>query len=102
MKFEEIEKVALGLNYPCVAFKGINDYYVNGVEFEEANDNSALFAQIKQKIANDDERCKRGYRNYGMLIAIIFKEKPNDLLTQKLQDATFEIYNLPKNPYIAL
>ena len=38
----EIEKVAMGMECPVCAFKGLNDYYERGVEFEEAKEGSLL------------------------------------------------------------
>src|SRR5690606_10129572 len=43
----EIEKVALGLNYPFVAFKKINQFYTDGIDAEVANDTSKLFRKVK-------------------------------------------------------
>ncbi len=97
----EIEKVALGLNFKMVAFKGINDVYLSGVEYEKTSENGPLQKKIKRKICIANFLSKIGLNNYGMLAAIIFKKMPSKKLLQKLIDDGFEIVYLPENPYIS-
>lgn len=54
----EIEKVAVAMNFKAVAFKGINDYYQPGVEYEKATNNSKLFKKIKRKISLQNWQCR--------------------------------------------
>ena len=47
----EMEKVALGLNLPHVVFKGLNDYYIKGGEYEPADARkSSLFKRMRSEI----------------------------------------------------
>lgn len=96
----EIEKVALGLNYSMVAFKGINDAYFEGVEYEKLSSNGPLLKKVRKQIKKADMRCKFGLADYGVLSAIIFKTKPSDELLLGLTKGGYEIINLPKNPFI--
>ncbi len=96
----EFEKVALGINLPLVAFKGMNDYYEEGVEFEIANESSSLFKKIKTGIEKADKNCKNSFSNYGLLVSIIFKETPNIKTLEDLKNIGFEIKELPRNPYM--
>ena len=96
----EIEKVALGLNLDLVSFKGLNDYYEEGVEFEEQDELSELFKRVKTNIAEKDKRTRKGLQQAGMLISIIFKTPPSKDCLTSLEQMGFKIRKLPKNPYI--
>lgn len=97
----EIEKVALGLNYKMVAFKGINDAYLQGVEYEKISDNGPLQKKVKALINVENFLCKLGLMDYGIIAAIIFKREPSKELLQKLSEVGYEIIQLPENPHIS-
>ncbi len=96
----EIEKMALGLNYDLVAFKGLNDSYIEGVENELVSENGALFKNVKKNIAYLDNLSKKGKKRHGLLTAIIFKEMPDEKCISEMKTAEFKITKLTKNPYI--
>ena len=96
----EIEKVALGLNYKMVAFKGINDAYTKGVENEKLSVNGPLQKAIKKSISIKNLLVKIGFTDYYLLTAIIFKQEPSKNLLHNLSINGFKIVNLPDNPYI--
>lgn len=96
----EIEKVALGLNYDAVAFKGTNDTYIPGVEDEKLNANSELLNQIKRAIDKENNNVFKGKRNWGLLTAIIFKNMPSDETIKALREAGFSFNILSKNPHL--
>ncbi len=97
----DIEKVALGLNLPVVAFKGLNDWYLKGVEFEPATKTSALFRTIQRRIAAEDRRSRRGLSMAApiLLVACIMKEPLSEVLRSMLGGAGFKVVDLPPNPY---
>ena len=97
----EMEKVALGLNFGTVAFKGLNDAYFPGVEFEKLADNGPTKKKVKALIGLNNLLCKIGIANHSILAAVIFKNTPGKTLQKKLKDSGFKIVHLPKNPYIA-
>lgn len=97
----EIEKVALGLNHKMVAFKGINDAYLQGVEYEKISDNGPLQKKVKALINVENFLCKLGLMDYGIIAAIIFKREPSKELLQKLSEVGYEIIQLPENPHIS-
>lgn len=97
----EIEKVALGLNYRQVAFKGINDAYFPGVEHEKLAGKGPLQKKTTRLIATLDFLCKLGLTDYGLLVSIIFKNEISNPLRQKLIDDGYQIVRLPDNPYIS-
>ena len=98
----EIEKVAAGLDLPAVAFKGLNDWYVKGVEFETAAEGAPLFGQVRRQIAAADRRCRRGLSlsTPVLLVACILKTSPSDALKTALAAADYRVVELPRNPYI--
>ena len=95
----EVEKVALGLNYKVVAFKGINDGYFPGVEYEKLSENGPLQKKVKRVIKIANLFCKLGLMDYQILTAIIFKRKPSEGLLHQLAIEGFEIILLPDNPH---
>ena len=96
----EIVKVALGMNLKTIAFKGINDKYCEGVEFERISTKSKLFLRIKLFITLFDLLTKLKLRQPSLLTAIIFKEAPSNDTIQKLKEVGYLVQDLPKNPYI--
>lgn len=100
MSRREVEKVALGLNYPLVAFKGINDAFLPGVEKERISDNGILKKNINLLINTANLLCKMKLMDYTNLTTIIFKEHPSSELIDALTNDGYDIIYLPKNPYI--
>ena len=96
----EIEKVALGLNLDAMAIKGMNDFYLEGVEYEEVLNNGPLFQQVKKHIEELDKTCSRKPEHYGLLVAIIFKKLPSARCLDLLHQNQFDVTVLEKNPYI--
>lgn len=97
----EIEKVALGLNYRIVAFKGINDAYFVGVEYEKLSEQGPLQKKVRLLISIANNLCKIGVMDYGIIAAMIFKKEPSKELLQQLAKNSYEIIHLPDNPYIS-
>jgi len=93
----EIEKIALGLNLPCVAFKTINDYYRDnlGIEFKEKDD--PILNKIKRQIALRDFLWKFRFFPPTYLVTIIFKA---DIKAELLNSEGYEIIELIRNPHL--
>lgn len=98
----EMEKVALGMALRTVAFKGVNDYYLPGVEFEPADPASALFRRVSAKIARYDFLCRLGINQPSLLAAIIFKESPSGGVKDVLRRQGYDVADLPENPAAAV
>jgi ubiquinone/menaquinone biosynthesis C-methylase UbiE len=96
----EMEKIAIGLQLPAVAFYYFNDYYEKGVEFEMQSSESGLFKKVKWKIKLSNFKCRLGLSTYGNLIVILFKEKPTSLVSRELKEAGFEVIDVPVNPHL--
>jgi ubiquinone/menaquinone biosynthesis C-methylase UbiE len=97
----EIEKVALGLNLPQFAIKGLNDHYVQGCEFEPADESrSEIFRQLVQKIREKDRLCREGVGDYNMIMAGLFARPMRAETRAKFEASGWEVIDLPANPYI--
>lgn len=96
----ELEKMAIALNLPYIAFKGINDVYIPNIEFEDKNKNLPLFRRLKRDINILNILCLLGFARSNIVCGIIFKEKPSPDLLEALRTDGFCVKTLPKNPYI--
>ncbi|WP_248896706.1 class I SAM-dependent methyltransferase [Haloplanus halobius] len=96
----EMEKAALGLNYDTVAFKGINDVYVSGVEDEQLSEDGPLQRKVRRWLTIKGLLCRFGFMNHSLLTAAIFKSEPPEPVRNGLSEADYDIVDLPDNPYI--
>ncbi|MFQ3548796.1 MAG: class I SAM-dependent methyltransferase [Armatimonadota bacterium] len=97
----EMEKIGIVQNMNSVAFKGLNDYYIKGIEFEPADrKKSKIFDKTCKMISKMDKQCKLGFADYGLLMAALFKNPIDDNTKKLLIDNNWTIVELPKNPYI--
>jgi SAM-dependent methyltransferase len=94
----ELVKVCLGLDFPYIAFKGLNDCYFKGVELEKIADNGPLFKKVKKQIRRLDMRCSLGINGHGLLAAVIFKNAPSQDCMERLRVTGYEVLKLPRNP----
>lgn len=95
----ELEKVALSLNLRYIAFRGINDSYIEGVEFEKMSQDSKLFKLIRYKIFLRDLLVKLRIIDSDLLTVVLFKQAPDAKLLDRLKCDGFDITVLPENPY---
>ena len=95
----EMEKVALGLNLPALAIKGVNDHYVDGCEFEPASWTNPTYLKIRLKCALKDLFSRTFIYDHNILMVILFKEEPDESRTRALKSAGWEVVQLPRNPY---
>lgn len=93
----EIEKIALGLNLPHVAFNYLNDYYRDGLGIEYKEKDDKVLNKIKSQILLRDLLWKFRLFPPTFLISIIFKI---DINPKFLVDEGYEIIRLTTNPYL--
>jgi ubiquinone/menaquinone biosynthesis C-methylase UbiE len=98
----ELEKLAHGLGLSGFAYKGFNDVYVAGCEFEKAIPGNPIFDKISNDIAQGDELCLKypAYQQPNMVSVILFKEPPAPDLQHELTVAGYTLPNIQKNPFI--
>ena len=97
----DMEKIAMGMNLPAIAFKGINtNYYDPNIANEKADDSSNAFKKLMSKISRDNFLAKWGILPYQSLCAVIFKAIPDNEIINKMKSDGFLYYEFPKNPYL--
>jgi ubiquinone/menaquinone biosynthesis C-methylase UbiE len=97
----ETEKLAMGLNLPAVAFKGINNHYFDiKTASQIADENSAGFRKIIAKRKYDDLLARLSLMPHQLLCAVIFKTLPELETIQALKKEGFRYYAFPPNPYL--
>jgi ubiquinone/menaquinone biosynthesis C-methylase UbiE len=97
----EIEKVCLGVNLPCVAFKGLTDFYVRGAEFVPAKLASRKFLLMRSVIVAHSALVRTGLAQHNVLTCCIFKEPPPPETRRRLAANGWRIVDLPRNPYMS-
>lgn len=95
----EIEKACLGVNLPCVAFKGLTDFYVNGGEFEPAVFSSRKFLLMRSVVFLHSFLVRLGLAQHNVLMCCIFKQEPAAEMRRRFADSGWRIVDLPRNPY---
>lgn len=95
----EVQKAAMALDLPCLAFAEMNDCYIEGVEFEPAIEGNDVFDRVRRRIRQLDRLCRLRLRQPQMLTAVIFKQTPPRRVLDELKQAGYEIDRLPVNPY---
>ncbi len=96
----EIEKAAMGMNLPAIAFKGLHDYYTTALDLKQPVSNRKIFNVVKHKIKFRNFLSKIGIIPFQIYCSIIFKELPSQEVKQKLKAHGYKYIELPKNPYI--
>jgi ubiquinone/menaquinone biosynthesis C-methylase UbiE len=96
----EIEKLCLGVNLPCVAFKGLTDRYVPGGEFEPASVSSRKFLRMRSVILVHGTLVRLGLAEHNVLSCCIFKEEPLPETRRRFRANGWRVLDLPRNPYV--
>ena len=98
----ELEKLVHGMDLGGLAWKGFNDVYEKGCEFEEAKPGNELFDKISSSIAEGDQLVRQypAFHQANMVAVVIFKEKPDVVLLEQLRIADFEVPLIVNNPYV--
>jgi ubiquinone/menaquinone biosynthesis C-methylase UbiE len=96
----EFEKIALGLNLPCIAYKRFDDVYIEGVESELHHKNAKLYKKIKFILKVKNLRFLLGINYPNTIQMIIFKTKPKADLVEALEKNGYSIVLFSPNPYL--
>jgi len=100
----EIEKIAMGMGLPCIAFKRINikNYSImkNQEKSHKIPTDNKLLKKLNRELSIWNFICKLRILPYNSLCSIIFKSIPDDGLLQTLRKKGYEVIEFPKNPYI--
>jgi ubiquinone/menaquinone biosynthesis C-methylase UbiE len=95
----ELEKVALGLNLPGIATKGLSDHFVEGCEFVPASWKSPIYRRIRIRCALRTAMSRLRFHEFPLLMAVIFKSEPAEEVLSQLRQRHWNVVQLPRNPY---
>ncbi|MCL2074314.1 MAG: class I SAM-dependent methyltransferase [Marinilabiliaceae bacterium] len=103
ISIREIEKIAMGIGLPCIAYKEIN-IQLKTVPTKWGNlmqvpFDKKLYKKLKRRLAIWNFICKLRIIPYNTLCAIVFKERPSQELLKELKQNKFRVIELPTNPY---
>lgn len=96
----EYLKLAYGMNLNSVYFKGLNDHYIEGCEFEKADlMESEMFREIITRIEQKNIACVKHGKEPDLLMTILFKVAPSEELDSALKLNGWVANQLKANPY---
>lgn len=95
----EMEKVALGLNFPYVAFKGLNTYHMNSADNVSASGFSLKKLQVNIMTGVLNLLSFLKITSPQLLAVVILKEEPAADCIADLRNAGYRVVKLPRNPY---
>lgn len=95
----EMTKVCLGLNLPCLAFKGLSDVYLPGVEFEPASLLSAKYLTMRALVLANNSLTALGLSRHNVLMCCLFKTELPAPVRAGFLKHRWRVVDLPRNPY---
>ena len=98
----EIEKAALGMNYPVIACKGFNWSSLKAGQQETYSKNSKIYKKFKRKMLLLNLLAWLKFRKRGKLVSVIFKIPPPASLLANLKRNGFNVNHLPNNSSLHL
>jgi hypothetical protein len=98
----EVEKMAMGMGLPCIAFKGINAFFTHKdyPEAREVPTNKKLWKKVTRKLDFLDFLNTLTLIPKNTLCCVIFKQMPDSEMMNDLKKNGFKVLVLPKNPYL--
>ena len=98
----ELEKIVYALNLRGFAWIGLNDYYINGCEFEQAEPQNEVFQQTKKNIRRMNKRCRWFpiFHDWNLITAVIFKKEISTKLKKEMQSFGYKFSEISANPYL--
>jgi len=99
ISLEEIEKVALSLDFPIIITKGINDIYLKNGEFQKAGI-SLSHTILKIKIWALDALCYLGLLKPNILFIAIMKKTVTEKEKKLFKEKGYSVHSLSRNPYL--
>jgi SAM-dependent methyltransferase len=96
----EVEKVALGLDLPAVAFKNLYDIFDPALTDELAQESNPNFTAFRARVQDIEARCARMELKHNMLLAVIFVTMPTEQEITRFSALGWSFEKLTRNPYI--
>ena len=95
----EVEKVALGMNFPAVASKSLASSYVAGCEFEPGTWRNATYRRIRLRCFMQDVLAVLALHDRPLLMSVIFKQPPTAAIVEAMSKSGWSLQRLPRNPH---
>jgi ubiquinone/menaquinone biosynthesis C-methylase UbiE len=96
----DFEKFAYGAGMHTLMFKGLNDHYIEGCEYEVADAKvSDVFAEIVNVITKKNFEMNAGMYQPDLLMIVVFIDKPTELQLKNFEKNKWKIIKLSPNPY---
>lgn len=95
----ETFKTLTALGLPCLAWKGINDFWYRPFAAADARGLSVGAVGTRLGVAIQNVLVQTKLLNHGLAALICFKDLPTTGLISSLREAGFAIVDLPQNPY---
>ena len=99
ISIREAFKMLTALGHPCLAWKGINDFYYPLFGASAFSRLSFGGVGTRLGIGVQDLLAQLKLLNYGLAAIICFKERPSMNLIVRLKQDGFAVEALPENPY---
>jgi hypothetical protein len=101
LSIRETVRLCQGLNLPGFAWKGFNDEFVPGCEFEKAEPGNPMFERVQKTIAQRDRRCRwfPMFADYDIASVLIFKIEPDAGVKAELLADGYQFPKVHRNPY---
>ncbi len=96
----EVEKIAMGIGLPLIAFKGINILLNIKDDVLEVPLNRKIWKKLQTRLFILDSLCRIKIIPYNTVCCVIFKEYPDEETLKKMKDQGFKLIPLPENPYL--
>jgi ubiquinone/menaquinone biosynthesis C-methylase UbiE len=100
VSIREVTKMLMSLDKPCLAWRGINDFYYPPFAESPAGRKSMPALGTYFAIWFQNALASLKLLNYGLAILVCFKVRPHDELVGALRSHGFSVAMLPHNPFI--
>jgi 2-polyprenyl-3-methyl-5-hydroxy-6-metoxy-1,4-benzoquinol methylase len=98
----EVEKIAMGIGLPCIAYRKFNIYLSNGPTegLWDVPLNTTVYKKIQSRMAVLNFFNGLGLFPHHMICCVLFKEPPTASVLDRMKQQGFQILQLPRNPYL--
>lgn len=100
INIDELSKIMTAINLRYIAYKRFNDFFHSSFSSKSMKGFSIAKLVTFFGIGIQNLFCKLGLMDYGLAVAIMFKNDVNEKLLRSLRKKGFRIRKLPINPYI--
>ena len=104
INLRELEKFLLGIHKTFIASNNINDHHFKNIEFVSIKgktiEEKFICMKLKTIILLKDILCNLSLLNFSIGEVVLFKDKPNSEVLDKLRKSNWKYKELPINPYL--